>query len=82
MSVLTALGITLAILVAAAAGGYWSARGPLIITLLLRVSGVTMLERDLTRSKPGYQEYFERTSAFIPWRPRRTTRLGDGGETP
>jgi steroid 5-alpha reductase family enzyme len=64
-------------LVAAAAGGYWSAYGPVVVTfLLLRVSGVTMLEKDLSRSKPGYQEYIGRTRAFIPWSPRRTTKPG------
>lgn len=60
-------------LVAAAARGYWSVYGSVVITLLLlRVSGVTLLEKGLTDSKPGYREYVERTSAFIPWPPRRT----------
>jgi steroid 5-alpha reductase family enzyme len=59
-------------LVAAAAHGYWSVYGPLLITfLLLRVSGVTLLEKALKDSKPGYQEYARRTSAFVPWFPRR-----------
>lgn len=58
-------------LVAAAAHGYWSVYGPILITLLLlRVSGVTLLEKNLSQSKPGYREYVERTSAFIPRPPR------------
>jgi steroid 5-alpha reductase family enzyme len=62
-------------LVAAAAGGYWSVYGPAIITfMLLRVSGVTLLEKGLGESKPGYTEYVERTSPFIPWPPRRTAK--------
>jgi steroid 5-alpha reductase family enzyme len=52
--------------------GWWSAVGPLLMTfLLLRVSGVALLERGLKRRKPDYQAYVERTSAFIPWPPRR-----------
>ncbi|MFH0915140.1 MAG: DUF1295 domain-containing protein [bacterium] len=59
-------------LIAAAAHGYWSAYGPVVITLLLlRVSGVTLLEKNLKESKPGYAEYVERTSSFIPWFPRK-----------
>jgi steroid 5-alpha reductase family enzyme len=40
--------------------------------LLLRVSGVTLLENGLKDSKPDYRAYIERTSAFLPWFPRRT----------
>lgn len=52
-------------------GTWWTAIGPLVMSfLLLRVSGVTLLERSLKRSKEGYAEYTARTSAFIPWPPR------------
>ena len=45
--------------------------GPMLVTvLLLKVSGVSLLEQDLRQTKPGYREYVERTSAFIPWFPR------------
>jgi steroid 5-alpha reductase family enzyme len=51
-------------------GGWTSVVSPLLITwLLLRVSGVTLLEAGLTRTKPGYAEYVRRTSAFVPWPP-------------
>jgi steroid 5-alpha reductase family enzyme len=39
--------------------------------LLVRVSGVSMLESALRDSKPGYREYIESTSAFFPLPPRR-----------
>jgi steroid 5-alpha reductase family enzyme len=39
--------------------------------LLLRVSGVTLLERTIGERRPGYAEYAARTSAFFPWPPRR-----------
>jgi hypothetical protein len=38
--------------------------------LLLRVSGVALLEKTL-ETRPGYKEYMDRTSAFIPWFPRK-----------
>jgi steroid 5-alpha reductase family enzyme len=39
--------------------------------LLLKVSGVPMLEARLVHSRAGYREYMRSTSAFIPWPPRR-----------
>lgn len=45
--------------------------GPAVITwLLLRISGVPMLERSLKRKREGYAEYVQRTSAFLPRRPK------------
>jgi steroid 5-alpha reductase family enzyme len=38
--------------------------------LLLRVSGVALLERGLVKRKPGYADYIARTSAFFPLPPR------------
>jgi steroid 5-alpha reductase family enzyme len=40
-------------------------------TLLLRVSGVSLLEKTLKDTKPGYKEYVATTSAFVPWFPRK-----------
>ena len=58
-------------LIAAAAGGAWTGFSPAIMTfLLVRVSGVGLLEKPLKDSKPGYRQYIGRTSAFIPWFPR------------
>lgn len=45
--------------------------GALVMTVLLRrVSGVTLLERSLVKRRPGYEDYVERTSPFLPRRPR------------
>ncbi len=53
---------------------WWTAVGPALMTLfLLRVSGVALTERTITGRRPGYREYVERTSAFIPLPPRRST---------
>lgn len=58
-------------LLAANTGAWWALLSPLAMTfLLLRVSGVTLLERDLKDSKPQYTDYIRRTSAFFPRPPK------------
>ena len=39
--------------------------------LLLKMSGVPILEAHLVTSRPGYADYMRRTSAFVPWPPKR-----------
>jgi steroid 5-alpha reductase family enzyme len=52
--------------------GLWAIVSPILITfLLLRVSGVTLLEKAMKEETPGYKEYVETTSAFVPWFPRK-----------
>lgn len=59
-------------LAAAAGGGGWTIFSPLLMTfLLVRVSGVPLLEERLVASRPGYAEYARRTSAFVPWPPKK-----------
>ncbi|MBK6495771.1 MAG: DUF1295 domain-containing protein [Gemmatimonadetes bacterium] len=56
---------------AASAGLWWTIISPILMTLLLlKVSGVTLLESALVDAKPGYREYIRRTPAFFPWWPR------------
>ncbi len=58
-------------LIAAAAGGWWTIYSPILMTLfLLRVSGVALLEKTMEK-RPGYKEYIRKTSAFVPWFPRK-----------
>ena len=58
-------------LVALAAGAWWTIVSPLLMTvLLLKVSGVTLLEKDIGERRPAYREYIARTNAFFPWKPR------------
>jgi steroid 5-alpha reductase family enzyme len=58
-------------LIALAAGGAWTVFAPLLMTfLLLRVSGVSLLEKDIGERRPGYREYVRRTNAFFPGPPR------------
>lgn len=50
----------------------WTVASPVMITwLLLKVSGVTLLEHDMAQRRPAYRDYAARTSPFIPWPPRR-----------
>jgi steroid 5-alpha reductase family enzyme len=52
--------------------GPWTAVSPLLMSvLLMRVSGVPLLERSLARTRPGYRGYAERTPAFFPRFSRR-----------
>jgi steroid 5-alpha reductase family enzyme len=58
-------------LVAAAAGGWWTAISPLLMSfLLLKVSGVALLEKDIGTRRTGYGDYVRRTNAFFPGPPR------------
>lgn len=58
--------------------GPWTIASPLVMTfLLLRVSGVPMLERGLAKTRPGYADYVARTPAFVPWLPKRPSAVED-----
>ncbi len=43
-----------------------------MLYLLTSLSGKPMLERKLTKTRAGYDEYVATTSSFIPWPPKRT----------
>lgn len=59
-------------LICISAGSYWPALGSVFMTaLIIKVSGVALLEKTLNTTKPGYQEYVRKTSAFIPWFPKK-----------
>ena len=46
---------------------------PLLMAwLLLKVSGLPLVEAQSARTRPGYADYRRTTSALIPWPPRRT----------
>ncbi len=71
----------LAIVGSTQGAGPWAFLGTIVMTVLLvRISGAALLDRLLAKRKPGYAEYMERTSGFIPM-PRqsgqaRTPRRG------
>jgi steroid 5-alpha reductase family enzyme len=67
-------------LLALSAGAWWTIFAPLLMTfLLLRVSGVALLEKDISERRPAYREYIERTNAFVPGPPRKLAGGGNGG---
>lgn len=74
-------------LVAMSAGAWWTIFAPLMMTfLLLRVSGVSLLEKDIAHRRPAYRDYVRRTNAFLPGRPKESAfavgaGLDDRGST-
>ena len=59
-------------LIALAAGGWMTIFSPILMTfLLVRVSGKALLEKSMEK-RPGYREYIEGTSGFVPWLPHKT----------
>jgi steroid 5-alpha reductase family enzyme len=69
-------------LFALSAGAWWSAIGPLLVTLLLlRIAGIRLLEQDIAERRPAYRDYIRRTNAFFPGPPRHPPssphQLGD-----
>ena len=54
-------------LIALSAGGWWAIISPMLMTLLLlKVSGVALLEKDISERRPQYAAYIRRTNAFFP----------------
>jgi steroid 5-alpha reductase family enzyme len=57
--------------IALAAGAWWSLAGPALLSfLLLRVSGVPLLEKGIGNRRPRYADYVLKTNAFFPGPPR------------
>ncbi len=51
--------------------GWWTVMSPIVMTtLLMKISGVALLEKTLKKTKPQYAEYVRRTNAFLPWFPK------------
>lgn len=60
------------LIAAETASGRWAIISPIFLTfILIKWSGAALLERRLKRSRPGYADYIERTSGFLPWPPKR-----------
>ncbi|MCH2182705.1 MAG: DUF1295 domain-containing protein [Mariniblastus sp.] len=58
-------------LVACAAGAWWTLLSPALMSfLLIKVSGVALLEKDIEQRRPGYRDYIRSTNAFFPGPPR------------
>jgi steroid 5-alpha reductase family enzyme len=58
-------------LIAAAGGAWYTILSPLVMSgLLLKVSGVALLEQTIGERRPAYAQYARRTNAFFPGPPR------------
>lgn len=58
-------------LIALAGGAWWAIVSPILMTLLLlKVSGVSLLEKTIIERRPAYADYIRRTNAFIPGWPK------------
>ncbi len=54
--------------------GFLSIFSPILMTvLLMRVSGVALLEQNLKKTKPGYADYIASTNSFFPAPPHKAT---------
>lgn len=54
-----------------ATGSWWGIVSPIVMSvLLLKVSGVGLLEKDIGERRPAYRHYIRRTHAFFPAPPR------------
>jgi len=68
-------------LVAAAGGAWWTMLSPLVMTLLLlKVSGVSLLEKTIVDRRPDYADYQARTNSFFPGPARKHVAVPMAGE--
>lgn len=55
------------------AWGFWTILSPVLLTwMLMRWSGAPILEKGLSKTRPGYADYIRRTSGFVPWWPAKS----------
>lgn len=68
-------------LFAVSAGAWWAFPAPLLMTwLLLKFSGVVMLEETIVERRPAYRKYIATTNAFIPGLPKQSGQVVNGGQ--
>jgi len=52
--------------------GWWTIVSPIVITVvLLKMTGVTLMENAIVHTRPGYGDYIARTNVFLPWFPKK-----------
>ena len=52
--------------------GWWTIISPLIVSVvLLKMTGIPLTEKTIKKTRPGYDAYARRTSAFVPWFPQK-----------
>jgi steroid 5-alpha reductase family enzyme len=54
---------------------WWTVISPLVITtVLLKMTGIPLMEKTIVDTRPEYREYIQRTPAFFPWFPKKEDR--------
>jgi steroid 5-alpha reductase family enzyme len=49
----------------------WTLISPILITaVLLKMTGVPLMEKTIVHTRPGYSAYIARTNSFFPWFPK------------
>ena len=49
---------------------WWTVISPIVITtVLLKMTGIPLMEQSIADKRPGYVEYIKGTNAFFPWFP-------------
>ena len=49
---------------------WWTVMSPIVITtVLLKMTGIPLMEKSIADQRPGYIEYIKSTNAFFPWFP-------------
>jgi steroid 5-alpha reductase family enzyme len=67
-------------LFAVTSGAWWTVFSPVLMTLLLlKVSGVSLMEKDISERRSEYRRYIETTNAFFPGKPGRKNVYLEGG---
>lgn len=51
---------------------WWTVVSPLVITaVLLKMTGIPLMEKTIVHKRPAYRDYIRRTPAFFPWFPKK-----------
>ena len=54
---------------------WWILPGPVIMILMFYVISIPMIDKRMLRRKTGYRDYSKRTSAMIPWIPKKNPEV-------
>ncbi len=59
-------------LITLSTSAWWTVVSPIVITtVLLKMTGVSLMEKAIVQTRPGYREYIQTTNAFVPWFPKK-----------
>ena len=51
---------------------WWTVVSPIVITVvLLKMTGIPLMEKSIADKRPAYADYIKNTNAFVPWFPRK-----------